>query len=510
MNKAEKNKTWIIISLLVVSLLYYLWMAAQIPYCHDDWDWGLPVGVQQLITANLNSRYVGNLIEVILTRSTILKTVVMGSVTAFLPFITSYTVCEITSASENRREMMIPLVFLSNVLMLSVPLDIWRQTFGWVAGFSNFVMSSFALVLYQRLIGCLLVKNTKSFEGGLFCFLFGLIVQLFLENVTVYVMAISSICLAHTLFGKQVSKARKMVFALWLGNLIGTGIMFSSGMYRTLIETGTAIDGYRTLTFELGENPFSVLFHFLRRFIILYPVRIWLNNTFLCCAVLLLLTILLLQKKCGNKKYLWICVNLILFCYVLYCFEKGTIWLISDWWTNVFSAGMGLLFFFVVLIEATLVLQNSGVKKRAFLYCWLSGPLVILPMVVISSVGARSFLTSYLFMLETCLLLTVAILENVGKRTHTIWNSSFALVLCSLWLVYGSVYYSIGIVNTDRTHEIEDARSGRTNQILLKSYPYSKYLWGSDPEYGSERVFFFRSFYRIPDDVEIWFESWKD
>lgn len=45
-----------------VSLLYYLWLAAQIPCCQDDWDWGLPIGIQQLADASLNSRYVGNLI----------------------------------------------------------------------------------------------------------------------------------------------------------------------------------------------------------------------------------------------------------------------------------------------------------------------------------------------------------------------------------------------------------------------------------------------------------------
>ena len=52
---------------LACSLVFYVWLAAQIPYCHDDWDWGLQIGIQQLLTANLNSRYVGNFIEVVLT-----------------------------------------------------------------------------------------------------------------------------------------------------------------------------------------------------------------------------------------------------------------------------------------------------------------------------------------------------------------------------------------------------------------------------------------------------------
>ena len=46
-------------------LAFYVWIAAQIPYTHDDWDWGLEVGMQHLLKADINSRYVGNLIEVI-------------------------------------------------------------------------------------------------------------------------------------------------------------------------------------------------------------------------------------------------------------------------------------------------------------------------------------------------------------------------------------------------------------------------------------------------------------
>ena len=66
-------------------LAFYLWVAAQIPYTHDDWDWGLEVGMQHLLKADINSRYVGNLIEVIITRSVILKTLIMGMILTLIP-----------------------------------------------------------------------------------------------------------------------------------------------------------------------------------------------------------------------------------------------------------------------------------------------------------------------------------------------------------------------------------------------------------------------------------------
>ena len=66
-----KNKFFIISSFLM--FFVYLWVAAQIPYTHDDWDWGLQLGMQHLLSADINSRYTGNLIEVMITRNTALK-----------------------------------------------------------------------------------------------------------------------------------------------------------------------------------------------------------------------------------------------------------------------------------------------------------------------------------------------------------------------------------------------------------------------------------------------------
>ena len=70
---------------LLAWFAFCLWLAAQIPYTHDDWDWGLSNGIEQLLTASINSRYVGNLIVVALTRSVLLKDLVMALTFTLLP-----------------------------------------------------------------------------------------------------------------------------------------------------------------------------------------------------------------------------------------------------------------------------------------------------------------------------------------------------------------------------------------------------------------------------------------
>ena len=130
-------------------LLYYLWIAAQIPYTHDDWAWGTKSGMDWLLKANVNSRYAGNAMVVALTRYPGLKTIVMGIVFALIP---ASAVRLVKSAAEQEGDQeenkCIFLYILANALMLSVPKVTWMQTFGWVSGFSNYVMVSLAMLIY--------------------------------------------------------------------------------------------------------------------------------------------------------------------------------------------------------------------------------------------------------------------------------------------------------------------------------------------------------------------------
>ena len=67
------------IPVYILIAAFYFWLVAQIPYTHDDWDWGLDIGLQQLFTANLNARYAGNFFEVVMTRSELLRILIVGS-----------------------------------------------------------------------------------------------------------------------------------------------------------------------------------------------------------------------------------------------------------------------------------------------------------------------------------------------------------------------------------------------------------------------------------------------
>ena len=73
----ENNKIWLryIICFGLIAILCYLF-----PYTGDDWAWGSKIGIDRLNNwfENYNGRYVGNLIVLAMTRSNLLKAVIMS------------------------------------------------------------------------------------------------------------------------------------------------------------------------------------------------------------------------------------------------------------------------------------------------------------------------------------------------------------------------------------------------------------------------------------------------
>ena len=82
--KSLKNHKCLITAVFVL-LVFYIWLASRIPYTHDDWEWGINQGMVHLLTADKDSRFCGNLIEVIITRNEFIKTVFMGIVFTLVP-----------------------------------------------------------------------------------------------------------------------------------------------------------------------------------------------------------------------------------------------------------------------------------------------------------------------------------------------------------------------------------------------------------------------------------------
>ena len=488
-------------------LLYYLWIAAQIPYTHDDWAWGTKSGMDWLLKANVNSRYAGNAMVVALTRYPGLKTIVMGIVFALIP---ASAVRLVKSAAEQdgdqEENKCIFLYILANALMLSVPKVTWMQTFGWVSGFSNYVMVSLAMLIYLLVLTDLEAGKKYGIFSHVLLFFFGIVMQLFVENVTVCTIALTAFCCVRSLVLKRRIESEQWL--LLAGNLIGTAIMFSSPIYTTLVETGTAVGGLRRLEIDKEAGLISEFFRLIRFFLYYYPNQIWTSNVWMSSCICLLLIVI-----CLKKENLWIrmggSVNVVFLLYFLYVKFCGKVEFSSAWWSGTFSAGMGLLFFLSVLIQC-LILFDRGNKSTHFLvFTWLAAPAVMLPLVIVATGLGRCCLPTQMLHMLFCMMLMLKLWDCSGKNTVRTMGVVITTLFCCICIGFGKVYFDIGVVKRIRDHDVFLARTGAINSIQMKEFPHGGYLWNADPALGDREVeSYFRAFYRIPNEVELWFDSW--
>ena len=140
MNRPKHTARPLLYSLLII---FYIWLAWNIPYASDDWDWGLDYGIRHLLTANINSRYCGNLLIVLMSRSKPLQAVLMGLSFFGIPFLMARLV---TCRTEDRRFFL--LCFLSaGIFFLGTDPHIWCETLGWISGFANYGFSLLGVLL---------------------------------------------------------------------------------------------------------------------------------------------------------------------------------------------------------------------------------------------------------------------------------------------------------------------------------------------------------------------------
>ncbi|MBC2292219.1 hypothetical protein HCC36_03160, partial [Listeria booriae] len=139
MIRTEKN--WKLLGLIgFLVFLFYMYIAYRTPLTHDDWNWGMNVGMERFHNGfkDYNGRYFGNYTELLITRIGWLRILLMGlfgSLMVVLPALISKT----TS---------IGVYLLSFLLFLTVPANMFAQTYGWAAGFSNYNTAAVFILIY--------------------------------------------------------------------------------------------------------------------------------------------------------------------------------------------------------------------------------------------------------------------------------------------------------------------------------------------------------------------------
>lgn len=462
-------------------LFICLFIAYQLPYTFDDWDWGLDrVGLVHFLTGDVNSRYVGNFFEVIMTRSRMAKTLIIGVVSFFIPIMISVVVSEISGSNRNR----ISITSAAFVMIALIDFNVLQQTYIWVAGFANYVISMLLLLVFIYFF-----ISSKDYDT-VKCVLIGLLslaLQLFLENLTLCVLLLAMI-------GVVIYRKKKYI-CMTVGAAVGTAIMFSSSIYPELYKYGQTSNGVRSVTFD-SSLPFTDI---VKNLIRTYTVENFfgrvISTSVVICVIISAFYIYKIAKSkdMSLSSRMWYSV-LIAFVGFMLVVRK----------TTDYDKYIGPLWYVVSFVLIGTLVENK--RQRNIMFGFLAfAQLLVVPLAAVGGWSSRNYLTSdILLIVVACYLLNNA-LETIDfkQAMQKILPALLSLCIMAVYAPALVIYSSIGKIDRERYQIIANTDFEQDSSLSLPAFEYEEYLWNPTPyeEYSKP---FFKEFYGIPDNVTIY------
>ena len=490
-SKLNENK-FVILMIMMFILLCYLF-----PYSGDDWAWGTQIGIDRLSTwfDNYNGRYAGNLLILVLTRSKLLR-VIVESLTFALIVKYIYKVNNTKNKS---------YVLISVLLLLLMPVTILRESVTWASGFANYVLP-ILLILFIIYKNIELLDNKQSFNDKnplklVWYFIISFVGSLFIENITLYnLFLIIVILIYEKIKFKKFSVANLVYF---IGSLSGTIMMFSNSVYLNIFNHN---DGYRTIATD------NIIISSVKKFVTELTDYIFTNNVVvgivLClCIVFLIFKYKRKNNKISNKKN--VLLNLSLMFTVLYLFNIIYVNLpLTEHFFGyptrcIYNCAISLLMVLSLILVCVNCIDDKF-KCRKILFYISSIIIVNLPLLVITPVGPRLFLTTYVFYI----LIIIEILDYLFKDKISYADYLFKILVIIAFSYILAIYYSIHKIDVIQTKYIEKVKETSTN-IDLPLIPHENYVHCinmTDDTFGYR----YKLFHGIDENISINFVNYGE
>lgn len=491
------------VAVTAFGFLLYLVIAMQVPYMLDDWNWGSDAGIVSFLTCDQNSRFAGNLVVLLITRSVLAKNLLMAAVEAAIPVV-MVQLC----GYENGRDF-VRKYLLCMMLLFLMPVRCWSETYGWVSGFANFVVSVLFLLIHLKLVKTFVwEKNTALSKGKTVALaLFAFAGQMFIENLTVYFAAVY-VCLFVFLWIRD-KKIPGCIAVVLLGIVAGSALMFSSNLYGTLLTTGEAYGGLRSMSVDMNSGVFQMVMDALRTFVseFLYEITIELHWP---SSILLAVSVLLLLRKKSTFSRVLVIANVAALAGILW------IWImhvsIRYRYETLFGAG----YYGLVFLNLLVIFASDRRKLLETFFLWLSVMGILAPLAVTNTAGPRLWLASLTLICLVILYLADELLRDgcLCAKKPRLQMAVLVLLLCCSVAQYMVAYASVSQTNRQRLEAIAGAVAEETGEVHLPRYDgaYTKYLHGWDPFAEGEVVVekwvtAYKAFYGIPQDYKLYIGS---
>lgn len=476
------------LAVLGAALLFFLFLAYATPYSPvDDLQWGMEEGLRWWLGGLLNGRYVGNFFAVIMCRSSLVKTLLMGLGMFALPLLMAL------AAGWGTKSHLLPFFCFCCAGLLLMPSQTWKETYCWVCGFGNYVISILFFLGWLLLI---LWAETARTHLGLWAaalFFLALASGMFLENQTLLNLGLALLLTLRALVRRR---GRLLALACLAGAALAVVPMFLNHVFTGMLSSGTALNDLREFTFSLEDGIWAAAGAVLTEyFTALLPLGlsfglylVWPSAIITACALWRspappLAVLGLAPLVCG-----WWCVT-----------GAGPLPLWACSCIVWFLPGIALL-----------AEETPWPEKGFRILLYLAAPLSLAPMAAINTRGGRLFLFP-LVMLVVTAARTAAPLLN--RRAAALLAAAGMVGLMVLW---GSRYVVVLSCTNLRNDLIAQSIDTGASPLVLPTDRYAQVVWWSRNCWDVECADWFRRFYHIPDDITLIFlppgsyETWPE
>ena len=497
----QENKRYVIFSL--VFFLVSLALISLFPLTGDDLMWGSPMGEELLDSwfEGYNGRYSSNLLIMAMTRSIVLRNLLIASLLLFLMLVPSLLL----------KKKSISLMAFSSLCLLLIPKSVFVQGFVWSSGFAVYVPATVIMLAYfvierdafdgvapkhsaQRTIICSLAYGVLGFVGAMF----------------VETAAICNLCVSIA-FPIFVFLKHKRVYPSHLifcaSNIVGTIFTFSN------VDN---VDGYRV--FPTADTYMDTVIRRIPE--IINPL--FAEGIFVFAAISLLCVIIAVPKlkardgSIGSILSVALVVNA--FTLVLMFLRKDNyVWYL--FWHNVNASSILLGILALMYAVSVVVIIKCCVTDKALVFkmlaCLISAFILIAPMLLVDPYGPRC-----LFPTCVCIVILASLLFYWVITTSKVLSSYTRVIsigiIATLFAVFFflfSIYSTINhYANKREEYILKQIEQGYTT-IIVPYLPYGSYTWCSDisiPYWGDT----YKSFHGLDSHITFkaidsdYFDAW--
>lgn len=351
------------------------------------------------------------------------------------------------------------------LLIMTVPREIFAQTYGWKAGFFNYVASMW-YVLYILLLAKKNVFDNYSYSSNRFfivvMFFVSLTSQWYSEPVTILnVVTIVSI------ISKILHEKKKIPYMWWSilgGTILGAGLMFiNKGYYRSF----TGQDSYRSVGGGIRRFYYNFRDICFEAFI---------NNKVLMISLSMVLIIILLKQwyKFSKKEHFYAGVSMLFMVgFTAYNYFMTTITEKIPY-TNILAT-ISTCFFVLGIFLAFLIGTNKDIIN---IYLFLASILLLVPYIFIQPFGPRSVYGSTLLLS----ILTMRLVAEYLKDIEWVPILTITTVIMLAYYLAVGLYIHQGVQKNIDFLRYQQEIEPENKVLYYLEMPNAGYYW--DPEHN--------------------------